>query len=480
MFLLLFIMFLTIVVYFLNFKTCLQDKNLKLYNLNCKSIFQFDYDYLLYNTEIKYTNYEVSKFIGMFSRDIIKLLDSTLSKIKFCTPSLNKNSNFEVLRNNNFIPAPVYKIKFVNSEDLCAISKYKIIFRILNELNIKINLVCIASNELYFKIKNMFPIVFNYDFIDYELLANINAFNINKEYIINDTGNNTIEINNKKYKYCEEKERYIEYVFDDVKILRTVDIKLSCMIYSIKFSNSYSGIVKIPIYLPKSLYKVKNTKHGLIITDIYNNKEIKVYTHTTILTSEVIIKGDFSLLVKFNTCNDILIVYNSNGICQTFESCIKSFDNVFQLRIKSIDPHLDYIFNVYLRKVVIQEFIKDPFTQYEYLLNILLHKECKPVYKQHLNVVYINKSLASYYYNYIFSVLLGIKQINNIISINPSNELWLNQWQLKYKINNKNYTIYLERNIENKPMTNIDSVNIHNSTVVPLSILEKSFIQIKY
>lgn len=468
-----------------NKNTPIKNKNAILYKKNCKNIFKLNYQYILYNFKITYTNCEVVRFIGKYSRLIINLLDEMLIKIKYNFPNLNKNSNFEVLKSNNFMPYPVYKIKFINQDDFTKMINYKVVYKILNELNIQINLVCIASNNLYYKIKDMFPLVFNYDFIDYELLSNINAFNINKDGLkINNNKHicNEILVNNKTYNCINQKSRYIEFIFDKYKISRVVDLNFTCMIYSIQNLkyNKCNDIIVLPIYLPKSIYKIENISSGIILSDVYTKKQIKIQTNAIILSHNSMIKDSFSLFIKINKNTEVIIEYSYHQSLPTFENCMQTFDKIFELTIKSYDSYFDYIFNSYLRNKVIYEYINNPLVEFCNMENIYLHKEYKEINKQQLNKIYINPSFASYYYNYLFSILLGIKQCDDKILIKPSEKLWLKFWELKYTKNNKSYTIYLEENTDNTSVTCIDSTNIHNSTLIPISVLEKSCVQIKY
>lgn len=476
---LLFIIFF-IILYKIDKSKVKGNNTLTLYKGSCKRIFLLKYNYVLYPSRIKYTNSEVITYLGIYPKCVIELLDNMLTKIKFCVPSLNKNSNFQILLNNNFITAPVYKIKYIDKIDFSTIKNYKTVLNLLYEMNVSINFVCLASGALYYQIKDLFPLVFNYDFIEYDLLSNINAFNINKDCVIIDKNVKEIQINNKIANRVIEQDFYLKYEFSNFKIYRYVDMNLSCMIYIIESCYKIKEYIEIPIFLANGLYQISNVDKGLLITDVYNKKLIKINSNVQFTIVKTIVKGDFYLLIKNIKDAKIIVEYDTHKDLPTANFCIDSYNVLYKLMIKTIDTHLDYIFNYYLRKIVIIEYIKNPFQQFENIKNMFIHKKILPITKETLNKVYLNRGNASYYYSYIYSKLLGIYKTKNNIIIKPSKELWLNYWEIKYKHNNETYTIYLERNRENKSLTTIGDTNIHNFTMAPINALEKNIVNIKY
>lgn len=477
--------FLLLIIFFIILykidKSKIKENNIStFYNGACKKIFLLKYNYVLYSSKIKYTNSEVVTYLGMYPKCVIELLDDMLTKIKFCVPSLNKNSDFQILSNNNFIAAPVYKIKYIDKKDFDLIKNYKIVLNLLYEIDVSINFVCLASGELYYQIKDLFPLVFNYDFIEYDLLSNINAFNVNKGGFIIDKNVNEIQINDKLANRVLEQDFYLKYEFPNFKICRYVDMNLGCMIYTIEGYYKTKEYIELPIFLTSGLYQISNINKGLLITDVYNKKLIKVFSNVQFTIVKTIVKGDFYLLIKNIKDAKIIVEYDTHKDLPTVNFCIDSYNELFKLMIKTIDPHLDYIFNYYLRKSAIIEYIKNPFKQFNNIKNMLSHKKLLPITKESLNKVYLNRSYASYYYSFIYSKLLGIYKTKNYIVVKPSKDLWLNYWEIKYKHNNETYTIYLERNKENKSLTSIGDTNIHNLTMAPINALEKNIVNIKY
>ncbi len=384
-----------------------------------------------------------------------------LKQIEYNVPIMYSYKSFNELANIGFAKAPIFKVNCLNEKEY---EYAKAFIRFIDDIKSKVNVnLVVVTDEKYIKELTKFDYIIDIAKVNMNILALINAFNINLP-LNNQKQLEVIQpLGNIEFEFKME-DNYIEYSFYGGILRRYLDYRTnSCLL-------SFQGVSKdyfsFKFTTKNSLFYVEKTYQGYNIKELYGNEYYYINTNLKYIGASVV--RSTLLFVVSEGYMYISTKMTYLNYTKLEADIIKLYSNINSVIIKNNGFE---IFNNYLPKRIKELYFINPLEYIFDFKNYIYGYKSLPFDIEKLNTIKLLDKNLSCYYNYIRYDILGIYILHNGVKFIPKINMNL---EIELTIEGKVYTAKLVNT--GQSVIKLNQTNYHNLKFLSYKMLEEGVV----
>ena len=382
------------------------------------------------------------------------LTNTIIGKIKYGIVMSKTKIKTERLYKFGINESIIIKAKIISIQDLVLYDLYKRIIKNISHQKLPFHFVILYKSKFEKILVKDIGTYIDYNKLPYYDLCAINYLDIHNRIIKIDKDEKHHILNSLEWEMVKNK-----YVLTNLneQIEYITDYENRVVIYLLK----NNILAKWKYVLGKESVCIKN-KNQLMIKSLTNGRIKFIYTNAKICNSnmEIIkcleVKKDTSVSY-FILSEDELSVNNYQDAEKMIDKICNSYEYIFNTKLFSSIPKLDYLFNEYLPRNIVKRYLIGGGNNKKDLINIILGARSRKIGITNISIALVSPYYLSEYYNYIKLHLIGLVKKDELIKFIKKPEF---QFDFDVSVSSEFFHMLVHYKYENTPCLTFEKDNV--------------------